>query len=75
MSISGIGSGPVEPVTNQVVTQPVTKVTPTTPVQVAATSGNSSQQPQSAAPSQSTPQTGGQPLNARGRGQIVNLLV
>lgn len=75
MSIAGIGAGPVTPVTNQTSAAPVTKVPVTPPVQVAAASGNGQQSPQNAGPAQSSPPGSNQPLNTRGRGQIVNLLV
>jgi hypothetical protein len=74
MSISGIGAGPVSPVSNQTAAPVVTKVPATAAVQVAAAENNASQRPQGA--SQTPPaNSSNQPLNARGRGQIVNLLV
>jgi hypothetical protein len=75
MSISGIGAGPVTPVTNQTVAPVVTKVPQTSPVQLAAAESNGSQRPQNAGNSGNAAPNGSQPLNARGRGQIVNLLV
>jgi hypothetical protein len=75
MSISGIGTGPVTPVTNQTVAPVVTKVPQTSPVQLAASESKGSQRPQNAGNAGNTAPSGSQPLNARGRGQIVNLLV
>lgn len=75
MSISGIGAGPVTPVSNQTAAPVVTKVPATSPVQVAASENNASQRQQGVANQTPPANNSNQPLNARGRGQIVNLLV